>query len=127
MITPKIMYKENKIMISKLKSRSTLILMKCSNVTMMATPIVLAVTSANAAGAQDLMTEILKMVANLIIVLGLIFAVMGVISYASAHSEGDGPGQNKAIGKIAAGIMLIALSAMLKANAGQLVSQLNFT
>lgn len=78
------------------------------------------------ADANSLMEKILGIVASLIIVLGLILAVMGIVNYASAHSEGDGPAQNKAIGKIAAGIMLVALSAILKKMAPDLVGELDF-
>ena len=45
---------------------------------------------------------------------GGLYAVTGGISYAQSHADGDGPGQNKAIQKIVAGVALIAIGAVVK-------------
>lgn len=69
--------------------------------------------------ATELFELIIKIIANLIIALGAILGIMGLVHYASAHSEGDGPAKNKAMGQIAAAVMLVALSILLKATASQ--------
>ena len=76
-------------------------------------------TYAFADQATELFELIIKIIANLIIALGAILGIMGLVHYASAHSEGDGPAKNKAMGQIAAAIMLVALSILLKATASQ--------
>ena len=66
--------------------------------------------TALADSAQSLMTIILQILMKLITVLGVIFGIMGVVHYASANSEGDGPAKNKAMAQIAAGVMLLLVS-----------------
>ncbi len=70
--------------------------------------------------AKGLAETILGIVASLIIALGLFIAVMGVVNFASAHAEGNGGSQDKAVKQIAAGVMVVALSVILKANAATL-------
>lgn len=72
------------------------------------------ITCLAASGAQGLIQTIFELVATMIIVLGIVLAVMGVIHYASAYSEGDGPAKQKAMMQIAAGAMVILISALLK-------------
>lgn len=79
------------------------------------------------AGAEDLMKLIVKIIANLIIILGALLAIMGIIHFASAQSEGDGPAKTKAIGQIAAGVMLAVLSMILKSNADTFASYVSTT
>ena len=69
-------------------------------------------------GAAGLIQQILELVALLIIVLGIVVAVLGIVHYAAAYSEGDGPAKNKAVQQIAAGGMVILMSALLKNKAG---------
>lgn len=76
------------------------------------------------ADAKGLVETIIKIIGVLIIAYGMIMAVMGVIAYASAHSEGDGPAQNKAVGKISAGVMLVVLSIILSSQAGKLAGMI---
>lgn len=77
------------------------------------------------ADAKKLMEDIIGIIAMLITALAVIMAVVGIVNYASAHSEGDGPAQSKAVGKIAAGVMLAALSIILKTKAGDLVGNID--
>lgn len=118
-----------KNVLRKAEEKVAVIRCKASNLMVKASPAVIGgivvvnsfATQVNAAGdAKGLLEEIIKIIGGLIIALGVIYAVMGIINYASAHSEGDGPAQNKAIGKIAAGIMLVALSITLETKAGDL-------
>ncbi len=92
--------------------------------TQLMTNIVLARSTGGAGGgggdAKGLAETILGIVASLIIALGLFIAVMGVVNFASAHAEGNGGSQDKAVKQIAAGVMVVALSVILKANAATL-------
>lgn len=69
---------------------------------------------------SELMTAIIKIMAALVIALAVILLVMGIIHYASAHSEGDGPAKSKAVGQLAAAVMLITVSIILTSNAEKL-------
>lgn len=73
------------------------------------------------ADAAGLMETIIKILASLVTVLAVILAAVGLIHYAQAYSEGDGPAKQKAIGQIAAAGMLIALALILQSKAGELV------
>lgn len=77
---------------------------------------------ADGGDAASLMQTIIEWISRLIVVPGVIFAVMGIIGYAQSHSEGDGPSQQKAIGKIAAAGMLLLLSFIIYASAGTLTT-----
>ena len=72
-------------------------------------------TTVYADEATDLMETVIKIIANLIFIPAAIMSITGIIQYASAHSDGDGPAQKKAINMLAAGIMLAALAIILKA------------
>ncbi len=72
-----------------------------------------------AGSAAELVELIIKIICNLIMILGAFLAIMGIIHFASAQSEGDGPAKQKAVMQIAAGAMLALLSAILKANVTQ--------
>lgn len=69
-----------------------------------------ATGGASGGNAQQLMTTTIDVICKLIIVPAGIMVVTGLVQYASAHSDGDGPAQKKAINMIAAGIMLAVLS-----------------
>lgn len=72
--------------------------------------------------SAELMSTVIGWIAKLIVVPGVILAIMGIIGYAQSHSEGDGPAQQKAIGKIAAAGMLILLSIIIGAAANTIVN-----
>ncbi len=78
---------------------------------------VLAGAAGEYGNAKGLLQTIIGILCVLVTVLGAVFSLMGIIHYASANSEGDGPAKSKAIAQIASGIMLIVLSVALKANA----------
>lgn len=67
--------------------------------------------------AKELMETAINIIAVLVFIPAGILTIAGIISYASAHSEGDGPAQKKAINTLSAGIMLAALGVILKATA----------
>lgn len=72
--------------------------------------------------ASQLLELLLGIMATIFIVLGAITGLLGVGSWISAHGEGDGPAQTKAVGKIAAGIGLIIFALVVKGSAGEIVS-----
>ena len=87
----------------------------------MTTALMTAVTMLNtvavhAEGAEELLQWIIGAIAMLITALGVVMAVTGVVAYASAHSEGDGPAMNKAKMQLASSVMIIVLSIALNAS-----------
>lgn len=74
------------------------------------------------ADAASLMETVIKIMAKLIIVLGIILAIVGIINWTTANAEGDGPAKHKAVMWIASGIMLVILSVILIAAAPQFTS-----
>ena len=76
----------------------------------------------HAAEATELVEMIIQIIANLIMILGAILAIIGVVHYATAQSEGDGPAKQKAVMQIAAGSMVALLSMILKNKAGDIAS-----
>ena len=63
--------------------------------------------------AQELMKTVIDIIGKLIFVPAAIMSITGIIQYAAAHSDGDGPAQKKAINMLSAGIMLAALGLLL--------------
>lgn len=53
-------------------------------------------------------------IGNLLLVPAVFFFIMGLVNYASAHSEGDGPAQKKAWGQIIGGVLIAAVSILMK-------------
>lgn len=88
-------------------------------VTMMCGTSAFAVTENN---VKTLLGTILKIIAVLIVVLGLFMSIMGVVHFAQANSEGDGPAKQKAIMQISAGAMLLIVSIILFTSNEKLVS-----
>ena len=64
-------------------------------------------------GAKQLMKTALDIIGKICIVPAAFFLIAGIMQYASAHSDGDGPGTKKAIGMISAGIMIAVAAAIL--------------
>ncbi len=80
---------------------------------------------ASAAGdPTELMELVIKFLGALTMVMGGIFGILGIVHYAAAHSEGDGPAKTKAMGQIAAGVMLIVLSILLTNNANDIATKI---
>ena len=50
---------------------------------------------------------------SIVAVLGAFFLIMGIIHYASANSEGDGPAKQKATQQMAAGGMVLIVALLL--------------
>ena len=82
------------------------------------------VAFASGSDAANLMQTVIKWVSRLIVIPGILMAVMGIIGFAQAHSEGDGPAQGKAIGKLAAGGMLFLVSFILYNSAQTLTTMI---
>lgn len=72
--------------------------------------------------ASELLELLLGIMSTIFIVLGAITGVLGIGSWISAHGDGDGPAQTKAVGKIAAGIGLVIFALVVKNSAGEIVS-----
>ena len=79
------------------------------------------------ADAKSLMEMAIKIIAKLIIASGIMFFVLGLIKWANAHSDSDGPAQSRAAGMIIAGITLFALSMILTNAAPDLAANLETT
>ena len=67
--------------------------------------------------ATSLISTIFKFMGTGASILGVFIAVLGLIGWATAHSEGDGPAQSKAVGKIAGGVILIAVGLLVGSGA----------
>lgn len=89
---------------------------------LMSMGIMMSSTLVYADAASSLMETVIDILCKLVIVLGAVLCLMGVIHYASANSEGDGPAKQKAIMQIASGIMLVVLSAVLDSQKSSFVS-----
>lgn len=64
------------------------------------------------AGA-DMINAILTVVKLIVKVMGVIFVIVGIVKFAMAHSEGDGPAQTRAAGIAATGVVLIVIPSVL--------------
>lgn len=64
--------------------------------------------------------KVIKMVARFV---GVIFAIVGLVSLVTAHANEDGPAQQKAAQRIAVGLALVAIGPILDAiNVSSLLS-----
>ena len=86
----------------------------------LSSPVMMTTVYASSGAGHDLMETIIKMISVLIIALGIIFAVLGLVHYAAANSEGDGPAKQKAMMQLASGVMIIVMSTLLNAQANNL-------
>ncbi len=64
------------------------------------------------AGA-DMINAILTVVKLIVRVIGVIMAIVGIVKFAMAHSEGDGPAQTKAAAVAGTGVVLLFLPSVL--------------
>lgn len=105
----------------KFKNKCGTLLCKASPA-LIATSTTMAVIASNcvvlADAAEDLLTEILGLIGLLAFALAVVFAAMGAVSFAASQAEGDGPAKTKAIGQIAAAILLIAVGIALRGDFG---------
>lgn len=69
-----------------------------------------------AGGAEQLFELFITIAGGIVVVVGVILAIIGLISYAIAMSDGDGPAKKKAAMEIGSGIALLTLSVTLIAN-----------
>lgn len=82
--------------------------------------VMMAALADNTGNVSRIMSFIVRVIGALITALALFFAIMGLVHYAQANSEGDGPGKQKAVMQMAAGVMLLLLSIILMANASNI-------
>lgn len=82
------------------------------------------VAFAGSAGAASSAAEsIVKVVTAVATAVGAVFLLMGVLRFAIAHANEDGPSQQKAALLIASGIVLIGFSVLANAlNIGQYIT-----
>lgn len=66
-----------------------------------------------APSANTALSLIFKKVGIAVGALGVVLAIFGIIHYASANSEGDGPAKHKAVMQIASGGMVLLIGAIL--------------
>ena len=71
---------------------------------------------AYASAANSLFELFIDIVGGIIIVIGVILAIVGLVSMALAYSDGDGPAKKKAGLEIASGIALCVLNTILIAS-----------
>ena len=88
---------------------------------------VLANGALAAGGAEELIAWAIRALGVLVLVPGIFQTVMGVIAYANAHAEGDGPAESKATKKLSGGIMLFVVSVILIAAAPTLAGMISTT
>lgn len=79
------------------------------------------------ATAQDLLTKILKIMGIVCNVMGVAFGGVGIMHFASAQADGDGPAKQKAIQQIAAAVVLLVVGSSLYAGGSWLISELGAT
>lgn len=80
-----------------------------------------AMTNVGSCDGASALTTALGYLALPIGLLGGVFLVMGIIHYAAANSDGDGPAKKKATNEIAGGGMVIAVAVVLKPMVGAIL------
>ena len=60
--------------------------------------------------AKTAMSEAVVMIGKVVCIPGVLFLILGVVHYASANSEGDGPAKHKAIQQMAGGLTMSLIS-----------------
>jgi len=61
------------------------------------------------ARAQDVMALIINVMKKICVIVGAIFALIGIVKIAIAHANEDGPAQQKAAMMLATGVILVIL------------------
>ncbi len=64
-------------------------------------------------GASTLMVTALDTLGKIAIVPAVFLLISGILHYAEAKSDGDGPAQKKAVGMMAAGVMVAVVAGFL--------------
>ncbi len=92
---------------------------KCKNaLTALAIPILFLLASpVYAEAAQQVFITIFGVVSKIAIGIGVVIGLMGVIHYAAANGDGDGPAKRKAVMEIASGVALLIAGAVVAASA----------
>lgn len=64
--------------------------------------------------AQTLFTSVMRVVYNIVTIVGVFYTAMGIIKFIMSHANEQGPEQHKAIMQMAAGIMMIAIPTIMR-------------
>lgn len=80
-----------------------------------------AMTNVGSCDGAAALTTALSYLAIPVGLLGGVFLIMGIIHYAGANSDGDGPAKKKATNEIAGGGMVIAVAVVLKPMVGAIL------
>ena len=73
---------------------------------------------------QDIFAMIVKILAILTVVGGLVMGIVGGIHYAEANGDGDGPAKTKATKQISGGLMMLIIALILFINAKKFASMI---
>ena len=66
------------------------------------------------AEAVDMLKQLVGAVCTIVMIIGALFCLVGIVKYAIAHAENQGPEQQKATMMLATGIVLMILPMILK-------------
>lgn len=66
--------------------------------------------SIKVSGGEDLIDTAVDWMSKLLLLPAGFMLILGFVNYASSHSDGDGPGQKKAIGQIVGGLMIAIIA-----------------
>lgn len=73
---------------------------------------------------QELFGMIIKIIAILVTVGGLVMGVFGGVHYAEANGDGDGPAKTKAGKQISGGLMMLVMALILFLNASKIAGMI---
>lgn len=73
---------------------------------------------------QELFGMIIKIIAILVTVGGLVMGVLGGVHYAEANGDGDGPAKTKAGKQISGGLMMLVMALILFLNASKIAGMI---
>lgn len=77
------------------------------------------ITFATQTKSKNALNSLLEILGLPVIVFGGFLSIMGIVHYAAANSEGDGPAKHKGVMQIASGIMVIVIGVLLKTDGFQ--------
>lgn len=75
-------------------------------------------TSGGSSSAKELMVKAFKIIGWIAVAVGIITCIVGGISFAGAHGEGNGPETKKSIGMLGGGAAAAGIGALLQGSLG---------
>lgn len=78
-----------------------------------AAAIIAAISFGYADTVDDVVDAVMKIVQIIAVAVGAIFVLVGIVKFAMAHANEDGPAQQKAILMLAAGIVLVLVGTII--------------